>query len=68
LLKNEIFSFLRIERLRASVGEEVKFVNVMWFDAPESVKAFASVDYAAAAVPQRRAHCSNASLRTARAP
>jgi heme-degrading monooxygenase HmoA len=62
LLKTEIFTgilardiagFLRIELLRTPAGEEVEFATVMWFDSPESVKAFAGADYEAAVVPPK---------------
>jgi heme-degrading monooxygenase HmoA len=50
LLKTEIFpgilarhiaGFRRIELLRTSVGGEVEFATVMWFDSMDAVKAFA---------------------------
>jgi len=62
LLKTEIFpailarnipGFLRIELLRAPVGDEVEFATVMWFDSLESVEEFAGADYEVAVVPPK---------------
>jgi antibiotic biosynthesis monooxygenase (ABM) superfamily enzyme len=65
LLKTEIFpaivarnnpGFMRIELLRAPLGDEVEFATVMWFDSLDSVKAFAGADYETAVVlPKARA-------------
>ncbi len=38
---------------RRAVGEEVEFVTMMWFDALESVRAFAGEDYEKAVVPPK---------------
>jgi len=62
LLKTEIFpgisakgvqGYRGIELLRRSVGTEVEFVTMMWFDSWEAVKAFAGEDYEAAYVPAK---------------
>jgi heme-degrading monooxygenase HmoA len=62
LLRTEIFpgiigrhiaGFRRIELYRASVGDEVEFVTVMWFDSMDAVKAFAGADYETAVVPPK---------------
>lgn len=36
---------------RRSLGAEVEFVTVMWFDSLEAVRAFAGEDYEVAVVP-----------------
>jgi len=62
LLKTEIFpgilarsvtGFRRIELLRATAGQEIEFVTVMWFDSLEAVKAFAGPDHETAVVPPK---------------
>ena len=60
LLKHEIFDgivgrvipgFRNIELGRRSVGGEVEFVTIMWFESLDAVRAFAGTDYEAAVVP-----------------
>jgi len=60
LLKSEIFVGIQNRRIpgyrgihlfRRSLGAEVEFVTVMWFDSLEAVRAFAGQDYEAAVVP-----------------
>ena len=60
LLKGEIFTgiegrripgFREIQLLRRSLGDEVEFVTVMWFDSLEAVRAFAGDDHEQAVVP-----------------
>src|SRR5215475_13034144 len=62
LLKTEIFpgilarsvtGFRRIELLRATAGQEIEFVTVMWFDSLEAVKAFAGPDHETAVLPPK---------------
>ena len=62
LLKNEIFTGIQnrqiagyrgIHLFRRSLGDEVEFVTVMWFDSIEAVRAFAGEDYEAAVVPKK---------------
>ena len=62
LLKKEIFigirnrhipGFQEIQLFRRSLGEEVEFITIMWFDTIESVQAFAGEDYEAAVVPPK---------------
>jgi heme-degrading monooxygenase HmoA len=62
LLRDEIFpgilgrkvaGFRRIELYRTTVGEEVEFVTVMWFDSLDAIKAFAGADYEVAVVPPK---------------
>jgi heme-degrading monooxygenase HmoA len=62
LLRGEIFpwivgrriaGFRRIELYRASAGDEVEFVTVMWFDSMDAVKAFAGDDHETAVVPPK---------------
>ena len=62
LLKDEIFTgiesrripgFREIQLLRRSLGDEVEFVTVMWFDSLEAVRAFAGDDHEQAVVPMR---------------
>ena len=62
LLKSEIFTGIKnreiagyrgIHLFRRSLGDEVEFVTVMWFDSLEAVRAFAGEDYEVAVVPVR---------------
>ena len=65
LLRTEIFpgiaakhvpGYRRIELFRRSVGAEVEFITVMWFDSLQAVKDFAGADYETAYVlPKARA-------------
>jgi len=61
LLKREIFvgierrhidGYKGIQLLRRTMGTEVEFVTIIWFDSVESVKIFAGEDYEQAVVPQ----------------
>ncbi len=60
LLRHEIFEgilgrripgFRRIELGRRTVGAEVEFVTIMWFDSLDAVRVFAGTDYEVAVVP-----------------
>jgi len=60
LLKGEILvgiqdrriaGFRGIQLLRRSLGDEVEFVTIMWFDSMEAVRAFAGEAYENAVVP-----------------
>lgn len=60
LLREEIFvgiaqrhidGFRRIQLLRRTMGVEVEFVTMMWFDSLDAVRAFAGEDYERAVVP-----------------
>jgi heme-degrading monooxygenase HmoA len=62
LLKSEIFTGIQdrqiagyrgIQLFRRSLGAEVEFVTIMWFDTLEAVRAFAGADYEAAVVPPK---------------
>jgi len=62
LLKSEIFIGIRerqisgyrgIQLFRRSLGAEVEFVTVMWFDSIEAVRTFAGEDYEVAVVPTK---------------
>jgi heme-degrading monooxygenase HmoA len=62
LLKSEIFSGIQnrnipgyrgIHLFRRSLGAEVEFVTVMWFDSLDAVRAFAGEDYEVAVVPAK---------------
>ncbi len=62
LLKEEIFigirnrhipGFREIQLFRRTLGEEVEFITIMWFDTIEAVRAFAGEDYEAAVVPPK---------------
>jgi len=62
LLRSEIFGGIEqrdirgyrgIHLLRRDVSDGVEFVTVMWFDSPDSVKAFTGEDFEAAVVPPR---------------
>jgi antibiotic biosynthesis monooxygenase (ABM) superfamily enzyme len=54
LLKSEILTGIRdrriagyrgIQLLRRSLGDEVEFVTIMWFDSVDAVRTFAGEDY-----------------------
>jgi heme-degrading monooxygenase HmoA len=62
LLKEEIFigiknrnmhGFREIQLFRRSLGNEVEFITVMWFDSTEAVRTFAGEDYEVAVVPPK---------------
>jgi antibiotic biosynthesis monooxygenase (ABM) superfamily enzyme len=62
LLKSEILTGIRdrriagyrgIQLLRRSLGDEVEFVTIMWFDSVEAVRTFAGEDYEKAVVPAK---------------
>jgi heme-degrading monooxygenase HmoA len=62
LLKEEIFvgiqdrhilGFKGIRLLRRTVGDEVEFVTLMWFESLDAVREFAGEDYEAAVVPEK---------------
>jgi len=60
LLEREIFvgieqrriaGYHGIQLLRRSVGDEVEFITIMWFEDLDAVRAFAGPDYEASVVP-----------------
>ena len=60
LLRKEIFTgiadrhidgFREIQLFRRTLGDEVEFVTVMWFDSFDAVRSFAGDDYEQAVVP-----------------
>jgi hypothetical protein len=62
LLKSEIFAGIEARRIagyrgihlfRRSLGKEVEFVTVMWFDSMDAVRTFAGKDYEVAVVPPK---------------
>jgi heme-degrading monooxygenase HmoA len=53
ILGRKIAGFRRIELYRATIGDEVEFVTVMWFDSLDAVKAFAGAQYDVAVVPPK---------------
>jgi heme-degrading monooxygenase HmoA len=62
LLKSEIFvgigerqieGYRGIQLLRRSLGDEVEFITVMWFESLEAVRVFAGEDYETAVVPPK---------------
>ncbi len=62
LLKSEIFvgigqrkipGYRGIQLFRRSLGAEVEFVTIMWFDSLEAVRVFAGEDYEVAVVPPK---------------
>ena len=62
LLKTEIFpgiaakqvpGYRGIDLFRRTVGAEVEFLTVMWFDSLEAVRSFAGPDYEKAYVPDK---------------
>lgn len=62
LLRHEIFQGIEdrriegyrgIQLLRRSLGAEVEFITIMWFDSLEAVRAFAGEDHEVAVVPPK---------------
>ncbi len=62
LLKSEIFlgigernipGYRGIQLFRRSLGAEVEFITIMWFDSLEAVRVFAGEDYEVAVVPPK---------------
>jgi heme-degrading monooxygenase HmoA len=62
LLKSEIFTGIQgreipgyrgIQLFRRTMGEEVEFITVMWFDSIDAVRTFAGEDYEVAVVPPK---------------
>ncbi len=62
LLKSEIFvgigqrkipGYRGIQLFRRSLGAEVEFVTILWFDSLEAVRVFAGEDYEVAVVPPK---------------
>ena len=62
LLKTEIFTGIGARRIpgyrgiqlfRRSLGDEVEFITVMWFESLSDVRAFAGDDYEVAVVPPK---------------
>ena len=62
LLKSEILTGIQDRRiagyrginlLRRTVGDEVEFVTIMWFDSVDAVRTFAGEDYEKAVVPPK---------------
>jgi hypothetical protein len=43
--------FLHIDLIRREADDEIEFVTLMWFDDPESIKAFVGDDYLVSHVP-----------------
>ena len=62
LLRSEIFigiqdrlidGYQSIQLFRRTLGDEVEFITIMWFDTIEAVQAFAGNDYETAVVPPK---------------
>jgi hypothetical protein len=62
MLKEEIFvgigerritGYQGIQLFRRSIGDEVEFITIMWFDSLEAVRIFAGDDYESAVVPAK---------------
>jgi len=62
LLRSEIFTGIRkcriagyrgIQLFRRSLGGEVEFVTVMWFDSLDAVRAFAGEDHEVTVIPPK---------------
>ena len=62
LLKSEILTGIQdrriagyrgIQLMRRSLGDEVEFVTIMWFDSVDAVRTFAGNDYERAVVPPK---------------
>jgi antibiotic biosynthesis monooxygenase (ABM) superfamily enzyme len=51
ILARKVEGFRRIELFRRSLGAEIEFVTVMWFDSLEAVKGFAGQAWEVAVVP-----------------
>jgi antibiotic biosynthesis monooxygenase (ABM) superfamily enzyme len=51
--KRRISGYKGIQLLRRSLGDEVEFVTIMWFDSLEAVRVFAGEDYETAVVPPK---------------
>jgi len=49
--QRRIPGFAGVRLLRRTMGPEVEFVTIMWFDSLDAVRAFAGDDYEAAVVP-----------------
>jgi len=49
--QRRIPGFRGVRLLRRTVGLEVEFVTIMWFDSLDAVRTFAGDDYEAAVVP-----------------
>jgi antibiotic biosynthesis monooxygenase (ABM) superfamily enzyme len=49
--QRQIAGYQGIDLLRRSVGDEIEFVTIMWFDSLQAVRAFAGADYEVAVVP-----------------
>ena len=62
LLKTEIFIGIQnrkiagyngVQLFRRTLGDEIEFLTVMWFDSFEAVRSFAGENYEAAIVPEK---------------
>ncbi len=62
LLKSEIFigiqnrqisGYRGIQLLRRTMGDEVEFMTIMWFDSIDAIRTFAGEDYEKAVVPAK---------------
>jgi antibiotic biosynthesis monooxygenase (ABM) superfamily enzyme len=62
LLKTEIFvgiqnrqiaGYKGVQLFRRTLGVEIEFLTVMWFDSFDSVRSFAGENYEAAIVPEK---------------
>ena len=47
----KIAGYRGIQLLRRSLGDEVEFITIMWFDSIDAVRTFAGEDYERAVVP-----------------
>ena len=47
----QIAGYRGIQLFRRSLGDEVEFVTIMWFDSIDAVRTFAGEDYEKAVVP-----------------
>jgi antibiotic biosynthesis monooxygenase (ABM) superfamily enzyme len=45
--------FRKIEVMKRTIGAEVEFTTVMWFDSLDNIKSFTGDDYETAYVPER---------------
>ncbi len=51
--ERQIPGYRGIQLFRRSLGHEVEFVTIMWFDSLEAVRVFAGEDYEVAVVPPK---------------
>jgi hypothetical protein len=48
----KITGFCHIDLMKSTVGDEVEFQTLMWFDSLDAIKAFVGEDYSVCHVPE----------------